>query len=356
MLTGIMLAVMLLGLPLLGIHLANMPLAPFLEFPPLTQHVEHAPFIWPVFIILLAATGGVLFPFIRANAHARRNLPTPAITPYPFPWWGWLSLAFMALCWFLAWNRFAWFKPLQMHTFTPLWLTYIFSVNALTKKRSGHCMLTDSPLHFALLFAASAAFWWFFEYLNRFVQNWYYIELNGISRLGYFVLATLSFSTVLPAVLGTYDLLKTFPRLSAGLDKLPPIHIRYPKVASIVTLAVSSAGLLGLGIWPDYLYPLLWVSPLLIIVSMQVLLNHDHRLKPIAAGNWRNICLAALAALICGFFWEMWNWHSLSKWIYTVPYVTRFKIFEMPLAGFIGYLPFGLECLVVADWITRRQH
>jgi hypothetical protein len=72
----------------------------------------------------------------------------------------------------------------------------------------------------------------------------------------------------------------------------------------------------------------------------------------LADGDWRAVWLAALAALICGFFWEMWNWHSFSQWIYTVPYVERFKIFEMPLLGFLGYLPFGLECLVVADWIT----
>jgi len=62
----------------------------------------------------------------------------------------------------------------------------------------------------------------------------------------------------------------------------------------------------------------------------------------------------ALAALICGGFWELWNFHSYAKWVYAVPYVQAFQIFEMPVAGFAGYLPFGLECAAVAAWICPK--
>jgi hypothetical protein len=212
-------------------------------------------------------------------------------------------------------------------------------------------MLINRPKRLALLFITSAVFWWFFEYLNRFVQNWYYTELESISRLEYFILATFSFSTVLPAVMGTYDLLKTFSRPSTGMDDF--IHVKFtrPKLVAGIVLGIAGFGLAGLGIWPDILFGLLWVSPLLIIISVQTLLGRKHCLSPLAHGDWCSVWLAALAALICGFFWEMWNWHSFSQWIYTVPYVSHFKIFEMPLLGFLGYLPFGLECLVVADWI-----
>jgi hypothetical protein len=70
-------------------------------------------------------------------------------------------------------------------------------------------------------------------------------------------------------------------------------------------------------------------------------------------GDWRPIYLPAIAALICGFFWEMWNFYSAAKWVYTVPYVYRCLIFEMPLLGFGGYLPFGLECAVVGSLISN---
>ena len=52
----------------------------------------------------------------------------------------------------------------------------------------------------------------------------------------------------------------------------------------------------------------------------------------------------------------MWNIHSLAKWIYEVPLVGRFKIFEMPVLGYAGYLPFGLECYVIAKLFMRRGH
>jgi hypothetical protein len=43
----------------------------------------------------------------------------------------------------------------------------------------------------------------------------------------------------------------------------------------------------------------------------------------------------------------LWNFWSLAKWKYSIPFAHRFEIFEMPLLGYAGYLPFGLECAVV---------
>ncbi len=59
-------------------------------------------------------------------------------------------------------------------------------------------------------------------------------------------------------------------------------------------------------------------------------------------GDWRLIIAAMSSALFTGFFWEMWNYYSMPKWFYTVPYVGFGKIFEMPILGFGGYLPFGI--------------
>ncbi len=72
-------------------------------------------------------------------------------------------------------------------------------------------------------------------------------------------------------------------------------------------------------------------------------------------GKLQLILLSALAALICGFFWELWNWQSLAHWQYSIPYVDRFHIFAMPILGYAGYLPFGLECMLVANLVLDRQ-
>ena len=92
-----------LGLPLLGIAFCDRPLLSYLEFPPLTRYVPHAPFSWPPFIALALLIVATLTPFIRRLSAAPLILPHPSSLPPPassllphpssFPWWGWLGLA-----------------------------------------------------------------------------------------------------------------------------------------------------------------------------------------------------------------------------------------------------------------------
>lgn len=349
---------LLVGLPLLGVMLNGMDVARYAEFPPLTRYVPHAPFSWTAFIALaLLITGVVLFFDVKVlSAMGKRRVRngerlTPRLSA--FPWWGWLGLLGVAVAWTMAWTRFSWFSHLQEFTFSPLWFSFILVINALTYWRSGRSMLTHRPAYFMMLFPVSAGFWWFFEYLNRFVQNWYYDGVGTLTPVEYFFFATLPFSTVLPAVLGTYDFLKTLKWAGMGLDNYAPLDFKHPKAAARITLAICSAGLAGIGIWPDYLFPLLWISPFLIVTSVSTLMNRETVLSDVRRGNWRNIYLLAMAALICGLFWEMWNYYSLARWIYAVPFVEKFKIFEMPVLGFAGYLPFGIECAVVGGLVAE---
>ena len=39
----------------------------------------------------------------------------------------------------------------------------------------------------------------------------------------------------------------------------------------------------------------------------------------------------------------MWNVNSWPKWVYEVPFVGFWHVFEMPLLGYFGYLPFAME-------------
>jgi hypothetical protein len=62
-----------------------------------------------------------------------------------------------------------------------------------------------------------------------------------------------------------------------------------------------------------------------------------------------------LGGLLCGFFWEMWNLHSYPKWIYHVPYDGFWKVFEMPILGYLGYLPFAMELYLMAQLVLPRK-
>lgn len=358
------------GLPLLGLWWAGKPVAPYLEWPPTTRPAVHAPFSWPAFIGLAVVIVGMLAPFVmrilRATSLAAGSTAYPKhasrctfhgrrMSAGRLPWWGWGAVIWTLILWGLAWTRFEWMQPFQAHTFFPLWSGYIVVVNALTFRRTGRCMLLNRPRYFMSLFPLSSAFWWFFEYLNRFVQNWHYLGGGALTEWEYLVRATLPFSTVLPAVLGTAEWLTTYPRCSAGLDRFACLRFSYRNVWGWGLLSSLAVGLFSLGLWPDYLFPLVWVAPLLLITSLQLIRDEPTIFSGAVHGDWRMLWAAALAALICGCFWEMWNVRSLARWEYAVPFVQRFKLFEMPLLGYVGYLPFGLECLAVADLCLARK-
>ena len=345
-------AAAVIGLPLIGAVLAGQPVGRFLEFPPTTRYVTHAGFSLPVFsafsLFGIGVGGGLAVVGIRSRGHGDRPSPNAG----RFPWWGWIGAAGAAVFWILAWNRFDWFALLQAHTFFPLWFSYIVVVNALTHRRLGRCMMTHDTGYFLSLFPFSAMFWWLFEYLNRFVQNWYYTGAE-YGPDTYFILATLSFSTVLPAVLGTRDWLMSTNWLKGRFTGLPGCFPPRPEALVAAGLVLAAGSLAGIGRWPDALFPFLWVSPLILVVCLLQLAGRPHPLSPIAGGDWRPVVAAAAAALICGVFWELWNFFSLAKWIYAIPYVQAAHIFEMPLPGYAGYPPFGLECAAVGALLKK---
>lgn len=346
----LILVALIVGVPLLGAWFAGRPLAPYLHFPPIAPARAPSEFGWRYFGAILALVLLLPAPPLRRVLRAAAVVPAPPRAGRRLPRWGWVGLALVATFWTLAWTRFSWLGPLQRYTFFPLWLGYIVCINALTAKRAGRSMLTHRTAYLLRLFPLSALFWWCFEYLNRFVQNWHYVGIVRFGPLEYVVFATLSFATVLPAVLCTWEWLATFPQLSAGLDDWWRLRPRSPKLLATAALLAGASGLGGLALWPQYLFPLVWVAPLLLIVALDALAGRPTVLADLAHGDWSRIWLAALAALFCGFFWELWNYGSMPHWTYTVPYVGRFHLFEMPILGYAGYLPFGITCLAAADF------
>ncbi|MFA9461331.1 hypothetical protein [Thiohalorhabdus methylotrophus] len=347
------LLLLILGLPLAGAGTAGRALGGYLEWPPEPGGGDAPAFSWPVFAVIAALVAAALAPFlIRILGAAPRHFISRG---QPFPWWGWAGVALVALSWTVAWGAPESWDGLRRQTFTPLWLGFVLVVHGLVQVRTGRALPVCHPASFLLLFPLSAAFWWTFEFLNQFASNWHYQgtgEQTGWSR---FLLSSLPFATVLPAVLGVRDLLATFPRLEAGLDRMPELaaHLHRPAAAALV--AGGGVGLFGIGVLPEMLFPLLWVAPLLMLVGVQELAGERSLLGVLVEGDWRPMWRAALAGLVCGFFWELWNWGSLARWEYTVPYVDRFHLFAMPALGYAGYLPFGLECVAAAVLVLRRD-
>ena len=156
---------------------------------------------------------------------------------------------------------------------------------------------------------------------------------------------------MLPAVASTAALLHTFaPFDDARFSDLKPVNMRSWQTIALLG-AVAAIGLTGIVFIPQYTFPLLWLSPLFAFLLIQTLLGEPCILGIPGGRNWALVLRFACAALICGLCWETWNYYAVAKWVYSVPFVHRFQIWEMPLIGFAGYLPFGVECAAVTAWI-----
>ena len=119
----------------------------------------------------------------------------------------------------------------------------------------------------------------------------------------------------------------------------------------LLLAAVSLVGLVGVVFAPSVLYPFLWLSPICAFMLIDTFLGLPTGLEPLRDGNWSQAWRWAVAMLLCGFIWETWGFWIEVRWVYTVPYLHRFCYAEMPLIGFAGYLPFGIEALLVCGWL-----
>ena len=118
----------------------------------------------------------------------------------------WIGLALVTVAWPPNWLL----PGLRTQIlFFPLWLGYALTVDGLVLLRKGSSLLARSWRGFVGLFLVSAPAWWLFELINQRTQNWEYVGKEHFSDLAYFVLASISFSTVMPAVFGTAELVGT---------------------------------------------------------------------------------------------------------------------------------------------------
>jgi hypothetical protein len=264
---------------------------------------------------------------------------------------GWIGISFVAVFWYLNWNL----EGLRTNIlFFPLWLGYILTVDAIVYLRKGTSLFTRSKKKFISLFLISAPAWWLFELINWQTQNWFYDGRQFFTNSEYALLATISFSTVIPAVFSTAELVSTFKWTEKFKLK------KQYKINRATLLKMILAGIIMLGLimlFPKYFYYLEWTAVYFIIDPINYKLKNHSLLGYIEKGNWKPVIALSAGALICGFFWEMWNYYSYPKWIYNTPMVNFLHVFEMPLAGYIGYIPFAWELSAIYNFtlgITKR--
>jgi len=261
-----------------------------------------------------------------------------------------LGLVILLLSWALSWGL----SGLRTHLFFfPQWVGYCLLVSGIVQRRKGSCLLTRNPAAYLLLFLVSMPVWWLFEGLNIFTQNWIYLGREAFSGTDYFLYSSLSFSTVIPAVFSTAELIGTFS-WPKKLGKCPGFHLDSRR---LWILHGSGWGMLILMIlFPDKFFPVMWLSIFFIIDPLNARFRRPSLIKQLSAGKGQALVVFGAAALLCGFFWELWNLYAYPKWIYSIPYLDFLHVFEMPLAGYGGYIPFGWELYAVYHLLSARRN
>ncbi len=221
------------------------------------------------------------------------------------------------------------------------WWSYIVAVDEVNRRLSGRSLLRDEPARFAVLAVGSVAWWTLFEALNLRLGNWYYVMVHPERTLRW-TGGAIAFATVLPAILETRALIENLGWLE---------HWR---VRPLRWSARSEAACLGLGaacfalplLWPAVFFPLTWGSFVFLLEPWNRRHARASFLRDLEAGEVGDALRTLIAGLLCGLLWEVWNQWARTKWIYTVPGLEDWKLFEMPVLGFLGFPPFALECVV----------
>ena len=262
-----------------------------------------------------------------------------------FKWYGALGIAIVVL---MEINFFIKLQPLANFYFPIIWLGYILTIDAVNKKLSGKSLISDNFYKFIGIVIISASFWYLFEFSNLFIQNWRYQGVEGligdsVNYKGYSLLnifGMLSFATVLPAFFETYELIRNLHLFDD--KKLQKNHKITKKFLHwMIGLGVISF-ILPL-LFPRFAFPLIWASFFFILDPINYLHKQPSVIKHLKDRKLVIPLSLLLSGIIMGFFWEFWNYWAIPKWTYDVPFVGFFKIFEMPLLGYLGYFPFAFE-------------
>ena len=266
-----------------------------------------------------------------------------------YGWAGLIALAFATLL------MFGGFSPVAVY-FTPIaWTCYILVADAAVRAIRGSSLLHNERRRFARLALLSIPLWLIFEAYNLRLENWIYVGVPqqwALAILGY----AWSFATIWPGIFETAELVESFgwfkPRKPVRLSRLfRNLMAVFGAVCVTLPLVLPQTA-------ATYLFVLVWIGFVFLLDPLNHRIGAPSFLADFAQGRFSLFYSFLLSGFICGWFWEFWNYWAAAKWHYIFPIFQQYKIFEMPAPGFLGFLPFALECFTMyaaAEWLIGMR-
>jgi hypothetical protein len=246
------------------------------------------------------------------------------------------------LVWFVAlWGFLLELEPFRGWFYHFMWWPLIFFLDGVLTRLEGRSRIWSDFPAFLRLAGFSVSFWLLFEAMNLYLLNWRYVGLEPRLWLrwpGY----VLAFATVLPGMLWTAAVLSG-AGVGAGVEGRPLAVPAWRPLWLVLGLICLVLPVLA----PSWAFPLIWLSVFFLLDPLMDLLTGDSLSRRFLAGERQQVVTLGLAGLLCGLWWELWNYPSPARWIYTLPVLNFGKIFEMPVLGYLGFIPFALEGAVM---------
>ncbi|MHB8068820.1 MAG: hypothetical protein ACYDIC_13090 [Desulfobaccales bacterium] len=261
-----------------------------------------------------------------------------------------LWLAAALLIWAVSWwGALHGREPFASWLYFFAWWPYLFFLEALLFLREGNFWLLSRPRVAFRLLGWSVTCWLVFEAFNLVLQNWRYAGLlpHWWRRWPGYVFA---FATVLPGILLTARVLA-----AAGAWQGVKGERRAWTSWQPLWLLLGTACLVLYLALPRYAFALVWGGFFFLLDPLCDLLSGKSLTRRWLAGERQEIFCLLAAGLICGVWWETWNYPSTAKWVYFLPVLNFGKIFEMPVLGYLGFLPFALECAVMYNFMQAIE-
>jgi hypothetical protein len=232
--------------------------------------------------------------------------------------------------------------------FCPLiWLGYILLVDNLVYMLKHDSLMTRHPKKIISLFTFSVVFWTIFEIYNLFVPGWQYLNIQRLEKVAGFI----AFSTIIPAIFETAELLKSVHLFDEfKMPNIKPINKNFLRFSMVIGAMFLILPFFFTGWW---VWIMIWTSFFFFLDPINYLNKQPSIFRNIKNGNWKIPLSLAFAGVVCGFLWEWWNWGSVARWQYILPDVPlkEIKIFEMPILGYLGYIPFAWELYAMYNFV-----
>lgn len=254
-------------------------------------------------------------------------------------WYGYLGLLMILL---VQANFLVKLEPFAEWYIPIVWYGYILFVDSLVHMIKGRSLISSRFSEFVFMCALSLPFWLIFEMYNIFTVSWIYMNYEWYVHL-------FDFTTIMPAVLETFMLFRALG-IGEGMDVTKELRKRAARGFVHMTamgslIAIGTVAVLVPLIIPILGFPFMWFGLFLLLDPLSYVSGRPSLIHKFGIGQRSILLQLFCAGIVMGFFWEFWNFMAIPKWVYNLPMyaVPGIKLFEMPLLGYLGYLPFAAE-------------